>query len=180
MGGLPDDLPKRRLWRGRHKELVERTGKAEQTNVPGQDAFVNAVVPDAFKLMAYKDEYEVARLYTEPSFVNKLNAQFEGDYKLQFKFTPPLIARRNPSTGHPLKTEFGTWLLPMLHGLTKLKFLRGTEFDLFGFSDKRRAERQIIENFQSTVTALCTGLNPDYHRTAVEIANLPDRISGFG
>src|SRR4029077_20491592 len=102
-----------------------------------------------FKLMAYKDEYEVARLYTNGDFLKRVAGQFEGDYELKFHLAPPLVAERDLATGHLKKREYGPWMLTAFRLLAKLKFLRGTAFDIFGRSEERRAERQAIADYQT-------------------------------
>jgi len=164
----------------RYRDLVERVRAAEQEKVPGHEELAAATARCAFKVMAYKDEYEVARLYSDPKFRTKLAAQFDGGFKLRLNFAPPLLARRNPATGRPTKMEFGPWLFPGLKVLAKFIFLRGSPFDPFGYTADRRAERQAIAAYEATLNSLCTGLTPNNHRVAVEIALIPDQIRGFG
>ncbi len=102
-----------------------------------------------FKLMAYKDEYEVARLYTDTSFLDRVKSSFDGD-KLRFEFhlAPPLLARRDPVTGEPKKMSFGPWILKVFAALAKFKFLRGTAFDAFGYTAERQTERRLITDYE--------------------------------
>ncbi|MDE0510944.1 MAG: indolepyruvate ferredoxin oxidoreductase family protein, partial [Gammaproteobacteria bacterium] len=134
----------------------------------------------AYKLMAYKDEYEVARLYCDPAFKQKLNAQFEGNYKLRFNLAPPLLARKDKLTGKPQKMEFGSWLLPVFKLLSQFRFLRGTAFDPFGRTAERKMERQLIATYEQTIQELLQTLSDDNHALAVEIAGLPEQIRGYG
>ena len=132
------------------------------------------------KLMAYKDEYEVARLYSDGSFRERLAAQFEGDYRLQFHLAPPLLAERDARTGHLKKRVFGSWMLPAFALLARLKFLRGTAFDVFGYSNERRTERRLVGEYEAVIEELLSGLDRDNHAIAVAIARLPLGIRGYG
>jgi indolepyruvate ferredoxin oxidoreductase len=131
--------------------------------------------------MAYKDEYEVARLYTDGEFLKKLGMQFEGDYKLSFHLAPPLFAERDPTTGELKKKEYGaTWMLPAFRLLASLKKLRGTRLDIFGYTEERRMERQLIADYQATIDKVLTTLDAANHALAVQIAAVPESIRGFG
>ena len=130
--------------------------------------------------MAYKDEYEVARLYTDGSFLAQLRQQFEGDYKLEFHLAPPLMAERDPVTGHLQKRPYGAWMLKAFALLARLKGLRGTALDPFGLSEERRRERALIGRYERVVDELIQGLTHQNHELAVEIARLPLDIRGFG
>jgi indolepyruvate ferredoxin oxidoreductase len=130
--------------------------------------------------MAYKDEYEVARLYTDGDFEKKLRAQFEGDFKLKFNLAPPLLADRDPVTGELNKGEYGPWVFSMFRVLAKLKGLRGTAFDIFGYSEERRTERSLIGEYMETMSEILGKLDQSNHTLAVQIASLPETIRGFG
>jgi len=164
----------------RYRALVERARHAEAQRVPGLAGFAEAVARSYFKLLAYKDEYEVARLYTEGSFLADLRDQFEGDYRLRLHLAPPLLARRDPETGHLLKREFGPWLLTAMRGLAALRRLRGTAFDIFGYTAERRRERRAIADYEALVLEILAALTPENHATAVELAALPQSVRGFG
>ena len=127
------------------------------------------------KLLAYKDEYEVARLYTERPSQPSSTSQFEGDYKLKFHLAPPLFAARDPKTGHLQKQEFGPWMLPAFRLLAKLKCLRGTAFDPFGHTAERKQERALIGEYEALVDELLAGLTAANHALAVELAVDPRR-----
>ncbi len=167
-------------YAGRFSELVVAVETAERDRVPGRDDLALAVARNYFKLMAYKDEYEVARLYTDKAFLDKLNAQFEGDFKLNYHLAPPMIARRDPLTGEPKKTAFGPWMGSVFRLLARLKGLRGTAFDIFGYTQERKTERRLIADYEALVGDLLAGLRPDNHGRAVDLARLPDRIRGYG
>src|SRR6185437_2032528 len=139
-----------------------------------------AVARYFFKLMAYKDEYEVARLYTSGDFMKKLRHQFEGDFTLEFHLAPPLLAERDPTTGHLKKRRYGAWMMRAFGVLAKLKFLRGTPLDPFGRSEERRTERRLIDEYEAMLDELIAGLALDNHALAVELASLPEQIRGYG
>ncbi len=130
--------------------------------------------------MAYKDEYEVARLYTETDFGRRIADQFEGDYRLRFHLAPPLLAERDPATGHLQKRTYGSWMLGAFRVLAKLRGLRGTAFDIFGRTAERRTERRLIVEYEAVLDELAAGLSPQNHSIAVELAVLPLEIRGFG
>uniref|UniRef100_UPI0028A59ABD DUF6537 domain-containing protein n=1 Tax=Stutzerimonas balearica TaxID=74829 RepID=UPI0028A59ABD len=161
----------------RYRQLVERVREADTAD---DLALSKAVARYYFKLLAYKDEYEVARLYSEPEFRRQLEAQFEGDYKLQFHLAPAWLAKRDAVTGEPRKREFGPWMLNAFGVLAKLRFLRGTPLDPFGYGHDRRVERQLISEYEKTVDELLAQLKPSNYRTAVAIAALPELIRGYG
>ncbi|GAB4362539.1 MAG: indolepyruvate ferredoxin oxidoreductase family protein [Gammaproteobacteria bacterium] len=152
---------------------AERLGKAGE-------AFTRAVARGLFRLMAYKDEYEVARLLADPRFHASLRRRFGGDYRLAFHLAPPLLARRDPVTGRPRKRRFGPWLIPLLRSLVSLRRLRGTPFDPFGYSAERRRERELIDHYRETVRALLPRLEVANLDLAVEIACLADQVRGYG
>jgi indolepyruvate ferredoxin oxidoreductase len=164
----------------RYEDFVSRVRVAERERVRGADELSETVARNLFKLMAYKDEYEVARLYTDGTFREKLERQFEGGYRLRFHLAPPLLARRDPATGHLRKREYGPWVLKAFGVLAALKGLRGGPFDIFGRSEERRTERESIERYRDTVARLLDRLGPENHAEAVEIARIPDMIRGFG
>ena len=185
-----DELVRRRVadltayqnadYAGRYQSLVEAVRRAEERRTRGKRGLAEAVARCAHKLMAYKDEYEVGRLYADPEFLRKLNEQFEGNYKLRFNLSPPAIAPKDKATGVARKMEFGGWMLPLFRLLARLRFLRGTAFDPFGRSAERKLERQLIVDYERTVGELLDGLNDGNHGLAVGIASIPDRIRGFG
>jgi indolepyruvate ferredoxin oxidoreductase len=164
----------------RYRDVVATVTEAEKARVRGHGELAEAVARSLFKLMAYKDEYEVARLYTDGSFRQKLDRAFEGDYRLEFHLAPPLLAARDPMTGHLTKGTYGAWMLRAFALLARFKRLRGTWLDPFGRSAERRMERQLIVDYERTVRELVAALTPENHPLAVEIATLPERIRGFG
>jgi indolepyruvate ferredoxin oxidoreductase len=130
--------------------------------------------------MAYKDEYEVARLYTDGVFLKKLQRQFDGDFTVDYHLAPPLLARHDPATGEPKKRAFGPWMRHVFKLLAWLRPLRGTALDIFGYTQERRMERRLIANYEAILRELSTSLSPDNHALAVEIASLPAKMRGFG
>ena len=166
-------------YAARYKALVERVRKAEQAKL-GTSTLAEAVARYYAKLMAYKDEYEVARLYAEGEFAKTIAGMFEGDYKLTFHLAPPLLAKPDPVTGEPKKMRFGPWVMGLFKILAKLKGLRGTALDVFGRTEERRTERALIEEYESTVATLLAGLAPQNHPLALQIASLPEEIRGYG
>jgi indolepyruvate ferredoxin oxidoreductase len=163
----------------RYRQWVERARRAEQSIAGAGDALALAVARYYFKLLAYKDEYEVARLYSAPEFMARLREEFEGDFSIEFNMAPPLLQRRDPSTGRYRKRTFGPWMLHAFKWLARLKRLRGTRFDPLGYSHHRRMERQLIEDYEQTLDSLLQKLDADNHDTAVEIAALPEFIRGY-
>ncbi len=169
----------RRLAR-RYRKLVDRVRETESRMFSGATALTEAVARNYAKLLSYKDEYEVARLYTAPEFQAALAAQFENPEKLEFHLAPPLLAKRDPRTGHLIKQSYGPWLMTGFKALAKLRFLRGTTLDIFGRTEERRTERRLITDYETLVAELLTSLAPERLATAVELAELPDTIRGFG
>jgi indolepyruvate ferredoxin oxidoreductase len=163
----------------KYAALVERVRKEEQHKARGLSGLSEAVARYYFKLLAYKDEYEVARLYADPAFLEKVKAQFEGDYRLHFHLAPPLLAKRNDK-GELVKREYGAWMFGAFKLLAKLRFLRGTALDVFGYSEERRTERRLIADYEKTVDQLLAQLTPDNHGLAMQIASIPEDIRGFG
>jgi indolepyruvate ferredoxin oxidoreductase len=165
----------------RYRVLVEKAKSAEATRAPGKCGLADAVARYLFKLMAYKDEYEVARLYADGAFVRQVQNTFAGDtLRFEFHLAPPLLARRDKTTGLPRKMSFGPWLMPAFRLLAKFKFLRGTAFDPFGRSLERRTERKLIADYEVMLDQVFAALTPDNHHIAVGLAAIPEKIRGFG
>jgi indolepyruvate ferredoxin oxidoreductase len=164
----------------RYERLVARVKDAEATRAKGMSGLADAVARYYFKLLAYKDEYEVARLYTDGEFLKRLNEQFEGDFKLTFHLAPPILERKNPASGEAVKRTFGPWVLWAFKVLARMKGLRGTAFDVFGHSAERKQERTLIRVYEETVEEMLDRLTPQTHALAVELASIPEHIRGFG
>ncbi|REG45929.1 indolepyruvate ferredoxin oxidoreductase family protein [Paracoccus versutus] len=151
-----------------------------ETRISADGALTQAAARSLFKLMAYKDEYEVARLYADGSFAKALTEQFEGDLKLSFHLAPPLLARRDKATGAPRKLRFGGWMMPVFRVLARFRGLRGTPLDPFGRTGERRTERALIREYEQVLDRLLAGLDADRLAEATAIAALPMEIRGFG
>ncbi|MBL4666486.1 MAG: indolepyruvate ferredoxin oxidoreductase family protein, partial [Sneathiella sp.] len=164
----------------RFSQLIEKVKLAENSLGTGSEQLTEAAVRYFYKLMAYKDEYEVARLYTDGDFAKKIANQFEGDFKLKFHLAPPIFAKSNPETGHLIKREFGPWMMKSFSVLAKFKFLRGTAFDPFGKTEERKKEVALINEYESTILEVLENLTSDNLALAVEIAEVPENIRGFG
>ncbi len=145
----------------------------------GKTVLTETVARYLFKLMAYKDEYEVARLHTDTAFLKRVNGMFEGDFKLNYHLAPPLIAETNDK-GELVKQKFGPLMLTGFKVLARLKFLRGTALDVFGRSEERRTERALIGEYQSSLNVILAQLTADNHGLAVDVARIPELIKGFG
>jgi indolepyruvate ferredoxin oxidoreductase len=169
-----------KAYAARYSAFVDKVTSAEKQKAPGRRGLAETVAKSLYKLMAYKDEYEVGRLYSNGEFLKKLGTQFEGDYKLTFHLAPPLFADRDPESGQLKKREYGAWVIPMFRLLAALKGLRGTRLDLFGYTAERRRERRLIGEYEATVETLLAGLEPNNHALAVQIAALPETMRGFG
>ena len=160
-------------------ERVISAVQAAEAKAAGKAAFTRAVAVSLYRLMAYKDEYEVARLYTHEAFRRSLRETFAGSYKLKLHLAPPVLSRLQ-ADGRPRKLEFGSWVLALFHVLARLKRLRGTPFDPFGYTKERKIERKLIGDYTSTIQRLLPRLNPRNHALFCELASLPQRIRGFG
>ncbi|MBL8707553.1 MAG: indolepyruvate ferredoxin oxidoreductase family protein [Rhodospirillaceae bacterium] len=164
----------------RYQELVDRAIAKSRAIAPGDDRLAIAVAWNYAKLLAYKDEYEVARLYADGRFEDAINDQFEGDFEIRFHLAPPLLARRDPATGHLRKQVFGPRTLWLFRILARLKGLRGTAFDPFGRSAERRAERRLISDYEAAISEILEQVTATTLPTAISLAELPEQIRGFG
>ena len=185
-----DDMLKRRVeflteyqnaaYAERYRSFVDKVRHAEQMlGKGGPLPLAEAVARYLFKLMAYKDEYEVARLHTDPAFHARVGAMFEGDFKLYYHLAPPLLARRN-SKGELQKAKFGPAMLIAFRLLARLKGLRGTAFDPFGRTQERRTERALVDQYLGSISDVLPALSAANRAAAVEIASIPEQIRGYG
>ncbi len=165
-------------YAARYEELVARVRKAEAA-LGTTMKLSTAVAKYYFKLMAYKDEYEVARLYTDGKFIEQVQSQFEGNFTLKFNLAPPLFAKKD-AKGHLIKAEFGSWMFGAFKLLARFKGLRGGAFDIFGYTEERKMERALILEYRDTIDGLLARLSPENIDTAVALAKLPEHIRGYG
>jgi indolepyruvate ferredoxin oxidoreductase len=162
-----------KVYAEKYRSLVDRVRSIDAK-------LAEAVARYYAKLLAYKDEYEVARLHADGEFERKIDAMFEGDYRVVYHLAPPLLARKDPLTGEPRKMRFGSWMRPVFKVLKSLKGLRGTALDVFGYTQERRTERALIREYEDTVERVLAGLTPHNHAIALELLSLPEEIRGFG
>ena len=173
-------------YAARYRAQLEAVRTREQAVKPGEMALTEAVARYLFKLMAYKDEYEVARLYTDGAFRRQIEATFESEgtggkpLRYEFHLAPPLLARRDPNTGLPRKMSFGPWMLSAFRLLAKLKGLRGTALDVFGYTQERRTERRLIGEYEVLLAEIGERLTAGNHALCVALAAIPEKIRGFG
>ena len=165
-------------YANRYLSFVQKVAREEKSL--GLRGLTEAVAQSYYRLLAVKDEYEVARLYTNGDFMRRLTQQFEGNFKLQFHLAPPLFARRDPHTGEMKKTTYGPWAFKMFKLLAKGKILRGTVLDIFGYTAERRMERRMLTDFEIMMGKILVQLNPQNHAIACQIAALPLSVRGFG
>ena len=163
----------------RYRAGVDAVRRAEQRASPGSTAVSQAAARGLFKLMAIKDEYEVARLYTDGSFRKQLEKEFAGYDRLEFHLAPPILGRKD-ADGKPRKSRFGPWTMTGFKLLARMKRLRGTAFDLFGRSAERRMERQLLADYENDLSAIAGGLTAERIEAAVALASLPELIRGYG
>jgi indolepyruvate ferredoxin oxidoreductase len=171
-------------YANKYIQFVEKIKIKESSLNTGKTfSLTETVAKNLFKLMAYKDEYEVARLHSDGTFEKKIASMFEGDYKLNYHLAPPLTAKKNDK-GELQKQQFGPWMLTSFKLLSKLKGLRGTAFDIFGKTAERKMELALITDYLDTMNLVSSKLNSDNHSEllpmALELANIPDSIKGFG
>ena len=168
-------------YAARYRRLVEKTQAAETARAPGKTGLADAVARYLFKLMAYKDEYEVARLYSDGAFVKQVNSELGGEHlRFRVHLAPPLHARRDQATGEPKKMTFGPWIFPLFALLAKFKVLRGTAFDPFGYSTERKTERALVRDYEALLDEVLAKLDAGNHHIAVGLAAIPEKIRGFG
>ena len=168
-------------YAARYRRWVEKVAAAEAARAPGKSGLADAVARYLFKLMAYKDEYEVARLYADPVFMQQVRSELGGEHlRLHVHLAPPLLARPDRATGEPRKMTFGPWIFPLFTLLAKFKFLRGTVFDPFGYSRERRTERALVRDYETMLEEVLAKLDGGNHHVAVGLAAIPEKIRGFG
>ncbi len=166
----------------RFRSKVAWIAAVEKEKAPGRTGLATAVARAYHKLLSYKDEYEVARLFTNPEFQKQVDEQFEGVRSIEFHLAPPLLASffKDKTTGHPRKVRLGPWMLPVFRVLAKGKALRGTRWDVFGYMAERKLERQMIADYEATLDEIASRLEQANHANAVALAGLPLEVKGFG
>ena len=164
----------------RFRNRIAGVAAAEQKVAPGSEALARAAAEGLYKLMAYKDEYEVARLFTDGSFERMLGDKLESHGRITYHMAPPFLAGTDPATGRPAKRSYGPWLGRMLKLMASLKGLRGTAFDPFGRSAERRMERRLVKRQEDILDEIALKLTPANHAGAVELAGLPLEMKGYG
>ena len=167
----------------RYRARVDKIAGIESERTPESTGLALAVAKGYHKLLAYKDEYEVARLYTDGEFARQLGDQFDGVRRLEFHMAPPLLSRifRDKASGHPRKVSLPGWLvMPLLATLAPMRRLRGSALDVFGYTAERRREREMIADYERVLDEIATRLAPANHATALELAALALDIKGFG
>ncbi|HXL48617.1 MAG TPA: indolepyruvate ferredoxin oxidoreductase family protein [Xanthobacteraceae bacterium] len=168
-------------YAARYRRCVEEVKAVEAARAPGKSGLADAVGRYLFKLMAYKDEYEVARLYADESFAKQVRSELGGEHlRLYVHLAPPLLARADKVTGEPKKMTFGPWIFPLFRLLAKFKFLRGTAFDPFGYTVERRRERALVREYEMMLEEVLARLSGENHHIAVALAAIPEKIRGFG
>jgi indolepyruvate ferredoxin oxidoreductase len=170
-----------RRYARRYRKLVERVQAAEAATIPGAAALTDAVARYLFKLMAYKDEYEVARLLSDRAFLASAKSRFAGEnLRLEFNLAPPLLSKRDAATGEPKKIQYSERILPLFRMLARFKFLRGSFLDPFAYSAERKTERRLVRDYIALLDELIASLNSDNHHLAVALAAIPEKIRGYG
>jgi indolepyruvate ferredoxin oxidoreductase len=167
-------------YAGRYIAFIDHIRQTEDKRLPGSTVLTTAVARSLFKLMAYKDEYEVARLHMDTGFLERLKQEFEGNFAVNYHLAPPLLSSGKDARGRPLKRTFGPWIQKLFRLLARLKFLRGTALDVFGYTPDRRLERELIGWYEALITGLLPQLRADTIESLVKIASLPMEIRGYG
>ena len=168
-------------YAARYRRWVDKVKAIEAARGGGKSGLADAVARYLFKLMAYKDEYEVARLYADDAFAKQVKHELGGEHlRLHVHLAPPLLARADKITGEPRKITFGPWIFPVFKLLAKFKFLRGTAFDPFGYSVERKTERALVRDYETMLEEVLPKLNAGNHHIAVGLAAIPEKIRGFG
>jgi indolepyruvate ferredoxin oxidoreductase len=181
---LADRMPRLTAWGGaawakRYRALVGKMEQAESALPESDGRLSRAVAHVAAKLMTYKDEYEVARLFTDPGFAARLREGFEGEYRVEFNLAPPLFARRDKTTGRPVKRRFGPWMARAFAVMAKMRALRGTPLDVFGYHPHRRAERAMIHDYAALVDQVIRDLKPTNVAAAEAVLRAHEKVRGF-
>ncbi len=163
-----------------YSDFVSFVRQAETAKLPGKTTLTEAVARYYFKLLAVKDEYEVARLHSNGDFEKRIAGQFEGDYTLNFHLAPPLFAKKDPVTGELKKRQYGSWMMKAFRFLASRKGLRGSALDIFKNTDERRMEQQLKVDYRRLIEEVVAKLAPHNHTLALQLASIPEDIRGYG
>ncbi len=163
----------------RYADVIRRVLAAEQKVAPGKSQLTEAAARYLYKLMAFKDEFEVARLHSDPAFLAQLEAQFPHGYSVKYNLAPPMLSKRDPATGELQKKQYGAWMLSAFKMLAKFKGLRGGALDIFSKTEERHMERQLIEDYLAVLEEIIKGLTLANHAAAVALTSVPDEIRGY-
>ena len=181
---LADRMPRLTAWGGarwarRYRALVAKV-EAEEAKLAGADGrLARAAAHVAAKLMTYKDEYEVARLFVDPAFALRMRETFEGDFELRFNLAPPLLSRRDKATGRPVKQRLGPWMMRGFKVLAGLRALRGTPLDVFGYHPHRRTERALVDEYAALVDQVLARLAASNYAEAEAVLRAHDKVRGY-
>ncbi|MDY7578114.1 indolepyruvate ferredoxin oxidoreductase family protein [Herbaspirillum sp. RTI4] len=169
-------------YAGRYLEIVRRVEQKEREvdGVESKKTLSKAVARYLYKVMAYKDEYEVARLHSDPVFMEQIAAQFEGDYRLSFHLAAPLVSKKRKGSTLAFKRDFGGWMLSAFKLMAPLKIVRGTPLDIFGYTEERKRERDWRDAYISLIDDICRDLSKDNKAAALKLAQLPEKVRGYG
>jgi len=169
-----------KAWAERYLQKVAEVRKAEGQLAEESTALSEAVAEQLFRLMAYKDEYEVARLFTETDFLKEIEETFSGDFKINFHLAPPLLNGKKDRSGRPKKRQFGPWMLKAMKLLARMRGMRNSALDPFRFSEDRKLDRRLLADYEALIDQLLAGLKAENLHTAVALARLPEEVRGFG
>lgn len=164
----------------RYREAVEGIRRAERDRARGFSGLALTAARNLHSVMAYKDEYEVARLFASRDFRHQIAETFEGNYRIEFNLAPPFLARPDHRTGRPRKIRLGRWMLGVFRVLSRMRGLRGTAFDIFGYSRERRVERQMVDDYFADIDLVVRCLDPDNHKLALDLLRWPESVRGYG
>jgi indolepyruvate ferredoxin oxidoreductase len=169
-----------KAYGARYRRQIGRIADLEARMAPGKSGLAMQVAHSLFKLMAIKDEFEVARLYTDGSFRKQMEGTFESWDKIEFHLAPPLLAKKHARTGHLKKQTFGPWMMGAFRLLASMRGLRGSWFDPFSRLAERKWERQLLADYDDLLDTICGKLDGANHETAIRLAGYPDKIRGYG
>jgi indolepyruvate ferredoxin oxidoreductase len=169
-----------RRWANRYTDMVKQVREAEEKLGETNNLLTRAVAQQLYRFMAFKDEYEVARLFAETDFMKEVNNTFEGDFKVHFHLAPPIMNRGTDAQGRPRKRQFGPWMFRVFKLLAKFRVLRGTPVDPFSYSSDRKMDRAQLKDYQQLVERIVSELDASNYDTFLQLAELGSEIRGYG